>query len=215
MRFDLALLLSVLFILASCVSVGNRTQLSVGYYSIKGDSFDELDQQIALHGPTVSGVGKALAATNVRMIPDFRFGLSGDKCRVDHARVDVKAHVTLPKLIGQKQLRKDLSKAWDNLEQYARLHESVHVSIADEYATKAEDAVKNLEPHPSCDTLRSQAVLVFRRLMAEHERDQLQFDEDERERIAAMVNSTRRFDLEPVEPIDAVESSEPVADNSL
>lgn len=194
MKYKLILTLTLSFVLAACVSVGNRTQLSVGYYAIEGDSFDELDQQIALHGPTVSGVGKALAATNVRMIPDFRFTSSGGKCRVEHARVAVKAHVTLPKLVGQAALRAELSKAWNNLEQYARLHESVHVSIADGYATKAEETVKKLPPHPSCDTLRSQAILIFRRLMAEHERDQLQFDEEERERIAEMVNTTRNFD---------------------
>ncbi len=194
MKYKLILPLAFLFVLAACVSVGNRTQLSVGYYSIEGDSFDELDQQIALHGPTVSGVGKALAATNVRMIPDFRFKSNGSNCRVEYARVAVKAHVTLPKLVGQKKLREDLAKAWDNLEQYARLHEAVHVQIADDYATKAEESVKNLPPQPSCDTLRSQSILVFRRLMAEHERDQLQFDEEERERIAQMVGVTRRFD---------------------
>lgn len=198
MKNSLVFALALPLLIAACTSVGDRTQLSVGYYSIEGKSFDELDEQIALHGPTVSGVGKALAATNVRMIPDFRFKLKNGRCRVETAHVAVKAHVTLPKLMRQEDLRAELSKAWNNLEQYARLHESVHVSIADSYATKAEDAVKQLPAEASCDTLRSNAILIFRRLMAEHERDQLQFDEEERERIAEMVTRTRRFDNETV-----------------
>lgn len=186
--------LMVPFLLAACTTVGDRTQLSVGYYSIEGDSFAELDQQIALHGPSVSGVGKALAATNVRMIPDFRFAFSNGACRVEAARMSVKAHVTLPKLLDRRKLRSEVSRAWDNLEQYARLHEAVHVSIADSYAVKVEKAVRQLPPQQSCDTLRANAILVFRRFMAEHERDQLKFDEEERGRIMALVNKTRRRD---------------------
>jgi predicted secreted Zn-dependent protease len=178
--------------LAACTSVGNRTQLSVGYYSIEGESFDELDQQIALHGPSVSGVGRALAATNVRMIPDFRFIQSNGECIVRQARVAVKAHVTLPKLRTQRRIDQELSKAWESMEQYARMHEAVHVSIADNYAIKVEEAVRRLPPEKTCETLRGNAIILFRRLMAEHERDQLQFDEDEKERIAALVRETRR-----------------------
>jgi predicted secreted Zn-dependent protease len=196
MKNSLVFALALPLLISACTSVGDRTQLSVGYYSIEGKSFDELDEQIALHGPTVSGVGKALAATNVRMIPDFRFKQKDGLCRVESAHVAVKAHVTLPKLMRQEDLRTELSKAWNNLEQYARLHESVHVSIADSYATKAEEAVNKLPAQATCNALRSNAILVFRRLMAEHERDQLQFDEEERGRIAEMVNKTRRFDSE-------------------
>ena len=190
------ILLAAPILLVACTTVGDRTQLSVGYYSIEGESFAELDQQIALHGPSVSGVGKALAATNVRMVPDFRFGFSNGACRVERARMSVKAHVTLPKLLDRRRLRSDVSQAWDNLEQYARLHEAVHVSIADSYAIKVEEAVRQLSPEPDCDTLRSNAILVFRRLMAEHERDQLKFDEEERGRIMALVNQSRQKEAE-------------------
>jgi predicted secreted Zn-dependent protease len=176
-------------VLASCTSVGERTNLSVGYYSIQGESFAELDQQIALHGPLVAGVGKALAATNVQMIPDFHFSFSQGACRPESAHVRVKAHVTLPKLASPDKLRRELSGAWDNLEQYARLHEAVHVAIADRYAIKAEKAILALPPEKECSTLRSNAAVTFRRLMAEHERDQLQFDEDEKSRIAQIVST--------------------------
>jgi predicted secreted Zn-dependent protease len=184
-------LLGCALVIAACTAVGDRTQLSVGYYSIEGGSFAELDQQIALHGPSVSGVGRALAATNVRMIPNFQFGWQGKNCVVRQARVSVKAHVTLPKLRGERKVDPALSNAWSDMEQYARMHEAIHVSIADSYALKVEEAVMNLPPANSCEELRANAVILFRRLMAEHERDQLQFDEEEKERIAALVNETR------------------------
>ena len=184
---------ALFFSLAACTPVGERTQLSVGYYSIAGSTFDELDQQISLHGPTVNKVGRALAATNVRMLPDFQFKTVGGKCTVASARVDVQAHVTLPRLTNPERVKRELSKVWNNLEQYARLHESVHVAIADSYALKAEKAVTALPPQPDCQTLRGNAVLAFRKLMAEHEREQIQFDEDEKDRIAELVARSRNL----------------------
>lgn len=177
---------------SACTAVGERTQLSVGYYSIYGRTFSELDQQVALHGPVVAGVGKALAATNVRMVPDFEFAFDGDKCTVTSAHVAVKAHVTLPLLANPEEIRRDLSKAWNNLEQYARLHESVHVAIADRHALRAEKIISSLPPESDCRTLRGNAMLTFRKLMTEHEHEQIQFDEDERERISMLVSVTRK-----------------------
>lgn len=192
-RFRQLVLLPFVFV-AACTSVGERTQLSVAYYSVSGESFSEIDQQIALHGPTVLGVGKALAATNVRMVPDFRFAMRGTMCEVVSARVDVKAHVTLPRLASQKRLRQELSQAWSNLEQYARLHESIHVAIADGYAVRTEREISALPGETTCEALRENAVAHFRSLMKEHERDQLKFDEEERTRIAAIVRRTRDQD---------------------
>lgn len=181
---------------AACTPVGERTQLSVGYYSIYGKTFTELDQQIALHGPMVSGVGKALAATNVRMMPEFEFAIKEGQCEVKRAHVAVNAHVTLPRLANPEQLKRSLSKAWNNLEQYARLHESVHVAIADSYALRAEQLVMSLPPERSCDTLRANASLVFRKLMTEHEHEQIQFDDDEKERISRLINHTRNDQMQ-------------------
>lgn len=194
MRRPGAILAILASALSACSASGERTSVSVGYYAIKGDSFEALDQQIGLHGPNVEGAGRALAATTVRMIPNFRFGYESGACRVLEARVTVNAHVLLPKLASPEALKQALSRAWDNLEQYARLHESVHVSIADRHAAQAEKAILALPPEADCSSLRANAAQAFRREMAEHQRDQLQFDEDERGRIADLMRRTREQD---------------------
>lgn len=195
MRSPGAILAVLASVLSACTTAsGERTSVSVGYYAIKGENFEELDQQIALHGPNVAGAGKALAATTVRMVPNFRFGNQNGACHVLDARVSVNAHVLLPKLATPEALKQALSQAWDNLEQYARLHESVHVSIADRHAEAAEKAILALPPEPDCSTLRARASAIFRKEMAEHERDQLQFDADERGRIADLIRRTREQD---------------------
>ncbi|MCB1456250.1 MAG: DUF922 domain-containing protein [Nitratireductor sp.] len=180
---------------AACSPVGERTSLSVGYYSLSGRSFSELDRQINIHGPRVGGYGKALAATSVRMVPEFRFAEANGQCRVESAHVKVQAHVTLPRLANGANLRSELSKAWTDLEEYARQHEAVHVSIADRHALNAERVLAGLPPERDCQAMRASAQTTWRLLLASHEREQLQFDENEKGRIAELVEKSRQADL--------------------
>ncbi|MCB1458013.1 MAG: DUF922 domain-containing protein [Nitratireductor sp.] len=180
---------------AACSPVGERTSLSVGYYSLSGRSFSELDRQINIHGPRVGGYGKALAATSVRMVPEFRFAEANGQCRVESAHVKVQAHVTLPRLANGANLRSELSKAWTDLEEYARQHEAVHVSIADRHALNAERVLAGLPPERDCQAMRASAQTTWRLLLASHEREQLQFDENEKGRIAELVEKSRQADF--------------------
>ncbi len=177
---------AVVLIIAACTSVGERTTVSVGYYRVDGNTVRELDQQIRLHGPSIEGVGKAVAATNIHMIPDIRFARRNGVCRVVHSRMSVRARVTLPRHINQAALQRDLSQTWANLEEYARVHEAVHVAIADKHALAIERAILEQSPEADCATLELKTAALTRRLLEAHEREQLQFDEMEKRRLAAL-----------------------------
>ncbi len=179
--------------LSACSQWGQRTELSVGYYAVEGRSFEDFDRQIALHGPQVHGVGKALAATTIRMHPDFRYRSENGKCVIASAHVSVQAHVTLPRLAKPEELKKELAGAWDNLEEYTRLHESVHVAIADANAIRAEKAIMALPPAVDCPTMRNDAMREFDAHMARHEAEQQQFDAEERAKIIALVARSRKM----------------------
>jgi predicted secreted Zn-dependent protease len=170
--------------LAGCTSTSQRTNVSVDYYNVKGTSFEQLDKQIALHGPNVKGVGKAVASASIRMLPDIRFRTIGGKCRVAYSRINVKANLTLPRLSDRNKAAKELRPAFSNIENYAKLHEAVHVKIADTYAAKAEKAIKALPPENTCERLQSKAVSTFEAIMVEHRKAQLKFDADEQKRFA-------------------------------
>ncbi len=184
MRFTNTLATIAMITLAGCTNTSQRTNVNVGYYNVKGTSFEQLDRQIALHGPNVKGVGKAVASTSVRMMPDIRFKTVGDECRVSYSRINVKADVILPRLSDRNKAAKDLRPAFSNIERYAKLHEAVHVKIADRYATKAEKAIANLKSEKNCAILQAKAVSTFETIMKEHRAKQLQFDADEQKRFA-------------------------------
>ena len=191
-NLPLCLVLSVIVLLGGCTSVGERTQLSVGYYTVEGQTFSQLDRQISLHGPNVSGVGRALAATNILMVPDIRFSRSNGKCVVTHARISVRAKVTLPRHANIQRTEQKLRAAWNNLEEYARLHEAIHVSIADKYALKVEKAIKAIEPEKDCKSMRQKVLETSTKILAEHEREQLKFDREEQERIQMLVDNQNK-----------------------
>ena len=184
MRLSNLIAVSALLVSTGCTSIGQRTNVSVDYYDVKGTSFAQVDKQIALHGPIVEGVGKAIASTSVRMIPDVVFAQRGKLCSVVRANIRVQADVTLPRLSDRRKARKDLQGAFSNIERYARLHEAVHVSIADKHAELAEAAIRRLPPRASCPQLRSDAVAAFEKVMVSHRKAQRDFDSDEQKRFA-------------------------------
>lgn len=180
-------LLGAAITLSACTSVGERTVVSVGYYTVSGETFSEVDKQIKIHGPEVTGVGKALASTDLRMLPSIKYKLANGGCKVSNARINVKARVTLPRHSNVSQLKAELAQAWNSLEEYARVHEAVHLAIADRYAIDMEKAINALLPAENCVQMREDVQSVFNDLFEKHHADQLQFDADEKERIRGLV----------------------------
>ncbi|MDJ0612759.1 MAG: DUF922 domain-containing protein [Rhizobiaceae bacterium] len=178
--------------LSACTAFGERTLVSVGYYTVSGDTFSELDQEIKLHGPNVLGVGDALASTDLKMVPDIRYSRTSNGCEITNARIRVNARVTLPRHSNERRLKAELANAWTNLSEYARVHEAVHLVIADRYALKIEDAVKELDNRESCDQLRADVESEFSRLFEEHHKEQLAFDASEKIRIRKLLAENRR-----------------------
>jgi len=185
MKLTHAVLAGSLILLAGCVSSQDRAAVNVGYYNVKGTSFAELDREIALHGPTVDGVGKAIASTRVRMIPDVRYANAVGLCTVAKARISVIADVTLPRLSDRNRVDSNLRKAFSNIEEYARLHEAVHVDIAEQHASMAEEKITALPAKATCDMLQKDVLATFSSVMTAHEAAQQAFDAREQQRFAS------------------------------
>lgn len=183
MKFLQSVLLLAAAVLAGCTSVSPRTSVSVGYYDVGGTTFRQLDDQIALHGPFVEGVGKAVAATSINMRPDIRFRETDQGCVVSRSSIKVDAKVTLPRLKDRRKAKADLRPAFSNIERYAREHEAVHVAIADKYAEEAERAIASLGPEESCGVLQAKATRTFEKIMVQHRAEQLEFDREEKRRF--------------------------------
>lgn len=172
------------FGLAACSAVPG-SGVSVDYYNVRGTTARQIDNEIRRFGPND---GHALAVARIRMIPDVAYDRSGGRCRFSRARVGVNAAVTLPRFIDRNRTDAQLKRAIDNLDEYARFHEAVHVAIANEYADRIGTALRDLPAQASCETLDSQAAAVSRALLKQHDGAQKKFDRDEQRRLAALTS---------------------------
>ena len=170
-------------LLAGCTSVPG-SGVSVDFYNVRGTTPEQIDASIRRDGPNE---GHALAVARIRMIPDVKYGrASNGACRYSRARIGVNAAVTLPRFTDRRRVDPNLRRAIDNLDEYARFHEAVHVAIAEEYASRIGSALRNLPAEPSCSELDGKAATISRALLEEHDRTQRKFDEDEQRRLARL-----------------------------
>ncbi|MEL6751456.1 MAG: DUF922 domain-containing protein [Pseudomonadota bacterium] len=181
---------ALLAIAASCITAGCQVlpedKVSVDYYSISGNSTEALDNEIRRKGPRIGVAGKhAVAVARIRMVPTIDYRKRGDACSIRAAKVNVNARVTLPRWTGRPMASKKLGEAWDNIDRYTRLHESVHVAIAFRFARLMEAELLDLPAEADCSTMRRSSAALVRSVLAEHDRTQLQFDADEQKRFEA------------------------------
>ena len=172
--------------LSACTSVPG-SGVSVDYYNVRGTTARQIDQEIRRFGPNG---GHALAVARIRMIPDVTYKRQPDgTCRYDRARVGVNAAVTLPKFIDRRRTEPGLRQAIDNLDEYARFHEAVHVAIAGAFAKQIGDELKSLPAQASCEALDAKAGALSRTLLKEHDKTQRKFDRDEQRRLAKLAGA--------------------------
>ena len=170
--------------LAACSAIPGAG-VSVDYYNVRGTTARQIDDQIRRLGPND---GHALAVARIRMIPDVAYDRSGGRCRFQRARVGVNAAVTLPRFIDRNRTEPGLKRAIDNLDEYARFHEAVHVAIANEYADRIATSLAALPGEANCDALDERAAAVSRALLQQHDGAQRRFDADEQRRLAALTS---------------------------
>ena len=170
-------------LLASCTSVPG-SGVSVDYYNVRGTTARQIDREIRRFGPNE---GHALAVARIRMIPDVTYDAQANgTCRYKRARVGVNAAVTLPKFIDRSKTEPGLRQAIDNLDEYARFHEAVHVAIAEAFADRISRELKALPAQASCDQLDKTAAALSRKILDEHDQTQKKFDRDEQRRLARL-----------------------------
>ena len=176
--------LALPLLIAGCTAVPG-SGVTVDYYNVRGTTARQIDGEIRRRGPNS---GHALAVARIRMIPDVTYDRAADgTCRYKQARVGVNAAVTLPRFVDRNRTSADLKRAIDNLDEYARFHEAVHVAIAEEFARRIGDQLRALPKFPSCEALDTRAAAISRGLLADHDATQRKFDADEQRRLAALA----------------------------
>lgn len=183
MKFRLALVVCAAA-LAGCTST--RPTVTTAYYDVKGDTALHLDREIRRLGPND---GHAIAAAEIRFVP-VSLRKTEDKrgCHVSEARIKVVANVTLPRWRNRSGSSEELKDAFDSMARYAKLHEAVHVAIANAAAREMESELLALPPHKTCEALEKRADALVRQVRKRHDRAQKAFDASEQRRLKKLFD---------------------------
>ncbi len=191
-RSNIAPILAALAVLSGCVSA-QKSNVSVDFYSISGNSTAALDREIKRKGPRISGGRHAVAIARIKILPSVEYEQIGDKCKVNSARVSVDAKVTLPKWTGRRRATKQLGETWDNIDRYTRLHEAMHVAIAFRFARDMEAKLAALKEYTNCRAIKQATRKIIEDQLQEHDTTQKQFDADEQRRFSLIADKRRNL----------------------
>lgn len=150
------------------------------YFSIRGNTLDDIERELARRGPSVVTTGQRHpGATRMEFKTHLTYAESRGFCRVSSAEVHIAAKVILPRWRAGRKASADTRFVWDTLAIDIRRHEEQHVAIANTYARRLENRLKGLWQYKSCEAVQARATRMTNRILDQHERAQQHFDKVE------------------------------------
>jgi predicted secreted Zn-dependent protease len=149
----------------------------ISYYTIEGKTADELDQALALKGPSTSASDmKHPGITKINFGGDVTFVTTDKSCKIDRINVTLSTKIELPRWKNRRRADADLALSWDALSSDIKRHEERHAEIAKQYAKKLDEALGSLGKAKTCAILQEKVTAVTQKIISEHDADQARFD---------------------------------------
>ena len=147
------------------------------YFWIGGSTLEEIQRQLDVRRPKVKTTGhRHPGATQMEFAGRVAYAPTGDSCKVAKAAVTVKARIILPRWRRPGRAEADVALIWDTLASDIKRHEESHVVIAKNHARELEQALLAIGKQPDCKTAQARAKDVSQKILARHDRAQVEFD---------------------------------------
>lgn len=196
-KFFLAL---VIVAVAATPALSASISRTFSYFSIGGNTLEEIEKQLDARGPHVSSTGRRHpGATQMEFTTRLGYGESKGRCRIVSADVRVKAKVILPRWRNRKSAEQDVRLIWDTLERDIKRHEESHLGIAKNYARDLERSLQRLRSMPTCALMAQKAQETTRRVLAEHDAAQDRFDRIESKNFESRILRLLNYRLQQIQ----------------
>jgi predicted secreted Zn-dependent protease len=175
-------LIIALLLLAGLVSPAGAASVArtYNYFSIGGTTLEEIQAELDLRGPKVKTTGRRHpGATQMEFTSRVGYANGTRGCSIVKATVSVKAKIILPRWRRPSGADKDTRLLWDTLAADIKRHEESHVSIAKNHARELEGALLRIGRQPDCKSSQAMVREITRKILAKHDRAQVQFDRAE------------------------------------
>ena len=173
---------------------------SYSYFSIGGATVDEIESQLSKNGPHVKTTGhRHPGATRMAFTTRLGFAEAAGSCRIVSATVTVKANIILPRWKRPRKADAGVRLLWDTLSADIKRHEESHIVIAKNHARELEQALLSIGRQGDCETARTKAKAVSDRVLARHDRAQVQFDKVEGINFESRLLRLLNYRIEQIE----------------
>jgi predicted secreted Zn-dependent protease len=170
------------------------------YFSIGGNTLDEIEAELASRGPHVSASNRRHpGATQMEFTTRLSYSQTPGSCKIVSAQVSVNAKVILPRWRRSRKAEQDVRLIWDTLAADIKRHEESHVVIAKNHAREMEQALKAMDRQKDCRMAAAKAKDVTAKILARHDRAQMEFDRVEGKNFESRIMRLLRYRLEQIE----------------
>lgn len=167
------------------------------YFSIYGNSPEELDREIAKRGPKLQLTGtRHPGATNMQFGLKTKFSNNGNNCRVENAYVSLDLKLTLPRWKNRAKASEDMALMWDTLSADIKRHEERHAIIARNHALELERTLESLPRQSDCKAMQAMVSKTADKILAAHAAAQAQFDKVESINFEARLTRLLSYRIE-------------------
>lgn len=150
------------------------------YYSVGGDTVEEIYSAMLRKGPKVNGA-KAYAATSATTTQDGKL-LQSSSCRIEDYRLKLDFVIKLPQIKNEKVLPASDRSRWDQFSAFLRKHEETHRSIWLQCASDLERQVKSIKSR-TCGEADKKAGQLWEKMRAACSKKHNAFDAAEQKKL--------------------------------
>ena len=150
------------------------------YYTINGDSAQEIYGAMLRKGPRVNGA-KAYAATSATTTQDGRMQ-QGGSCRIEDYKLSIDFVINLPKIRDEKVLPPGERRRWQQFSSFLRKHEETHRAIWLDCAAQLERQVKAIKVK-SCGEAERRARVLWEKMRNACSKKHNAFDAAEQKKL--------------------------------
>jgi len=162
--------------LASLVCAEPKVIIKYDYYDIKGNSANELRQQMNRFGIKWTNGKTYDAFTSWRVRWNYQYNSSERGCSISSAATTVNIVYRMPKWINYSSAPYDLRARWDMYILALKEHEDGHRDFGIIAATEIEWAIAVMTARKTCEELGEEANALGRRILEQYANEEKEYD---------------------------------------
>jgi predicted secreted Zn-dependent protease len=187
----------ILLALGACPAGAATVAKSYSYFTVRGTTYDQIQDELAKRGPHVSSTGtRHPGATRMAFTTKIGYAQERSYCQIVSATTTVKVEVILPRWRPRRKADSDVRLFWDTLFADIKRHEEQHVDIAKAHARQIEQALKASGRQKNCEIAAAKAKDITGTVLAKHDKAQAQFDRVETINFESRILRLLRYRIE-------------------